>query len=112
MKEIFKRHPRYHAEPEQFAGIPEDLWIRCPQCRELLYAREHEQALWVCSKCKHHFRISARQRIDVMLDSSSFEEHDHVMSSTDPLAFESSGEAYRDKLIEYETRTDGGEAFV
>ncbi|MGI8968187.1 MAG: acetyl-CoA carboxylase, carboxyltransferase subunit beta [Chloroflexota bacterium] len=112
MKEIFKRHPRYHAEPEQFAGIPEDLWIRCPQCRELLYAREHEQALWVCSKCKHHFRISARQRIDVMLDSSSFEEHDHAMSSTDPLAFESSGEAYRDKLIEYETRTDGGEAFV
>ncbi len=98
MKEIFKRHPRYHATPENFESLPDDLWIRCARCRELVYSREHEQALHVCPKCKFHSRISARQRIDATLDEGTFKELDAGLRSADPLHFQAGNEAYVDKL--------------
>lgn len=112
MKDIFKRHPRYHAEPENFQSLPENLWERCPHCKELLYARELEQALWVCPKCKHHFGITARQRIDITLDEESFQELDADLVSADPLQFSAMGETYRSKLDQYAVRASEREAYI
>lgn len=112
MKEIFKRHPRYHAEPENFASKPDNLWVRCPRCHELLYSREHEQAQFVCSKCKYHGKISARQRITMMLDADSFVEYDAGMTSVDPLAFQTGAGTYRDQLAGYSSRADTSESFI
>jgi len=39
--------------------VPEGLWVRCDDCREVLFARELERTLRVCPKCGHHFRIAA-----------------------------------------------------
>jgi len=112
MKEIFKRHPRYGSSPEKFESMPENLWIRCPRCRELLYAREHEQALRVCSKCKYHFKISAHERVAITLDPDTFWEYDQGMLSVDPLHFSSLGESYATKLKQYGERAESQESFI
>lgn len=112
MKEIFKRHPRYRVAPEDFASLPDNLWIRCPRCKELLYAKEHEQVGRVCSKCKYHFQLSARERLDVTLDPDSFLEYDAGLISSDPLQFQSPGESYGDKLRQYGEKSDTSEAFI
>src|SRR6059058_3414413 len=112
MKEIFKRHPRYAHAPEDFSSLPDNLWVRCPRCQELLYAKEHEQALKVCSKCKYHFQLTSRERIDMLLDEDSFHERDSEVRSHDPLDFHSPGRSYAERLDEYVADAGTNEAFV
>ena len=112
MKEIFKRHPRYAHAPEDFSSIPENLWTRCPKCHELLYSRELEQGLRVCSKCKYHFQLSARERIGMLLDPGTFREEGTDVRSVDPLRFHSPGRSYAEKLGEYRAEAGTSEAFV
>jgi len=45
-------------------GIPEGLWMRCPECEEMLFRKVVDEALHVCPSCQYHFRISARQRVE------------------------------------------------
>lgn len=112
MKEIFKRHPRYAQAPQDFEALPDNLWIRCPHCQELLYAKEYEQALRVCSKCRFHAQVSARERIAMTLDEGSFEERDRSLRSSDPIHFQNSGESYADKLTKYSEQSGADEAFL
>lgn len=112
MKDIFKRHPRYGVAPEDFAESKDNLWERCPRCRELLYARELEQAQRVCSKCKYHFQIGARERLSLTLDADSFLEHDAALQSVNPLSFSTSAETYDQKLEQYAAQAGSAEAFV
>jgi len=112
MKDIFKRHPRYRMAPEDFAHPKDNLWVRCPRCRELLYTREHEQAQHVCSKCKYHFQIPARERVDLTLDPGSFVEQDPGLRSVDPLLFSIAGESYGQKLKQYEAQAEAPESFL
>ena len=77
-----------------FAGVPgeasrvrtEGLWIKCPGCRQPLFRAELEANLNVCPKCKYHFKISARQRIDLLLEPG-YTLVDTNLQSTDPLNF-------------------------
>jgi acetyl-CoA carboxylase carboxyl transferase subunit beta len=112
MKEIFKRHPRYGAAPQDFESIPENLWIRCPHCRELLYSKELEQTFRVCSKCKYHLSVTARERIRMTVDEGTFVECAGSMRSIDPLHFESRGESYAQKLEQYHEQSDTDESFI
>ncbi|HET7727906.1 MAG TPA: acetyl-CoA carboxylase, carboxyltransferase subunit beta [Candidatus Limnocylindrales bacterium] len=68
-------------------GDAPDLWTKCPSCEELLFNRQLDRALRVCPKCGHHFRLSARARLDHLLDPHSFVELDAVLVSADPLEF-------------------------
>lgn len=112
MKEIFKRHPRYAHAPEDFTSIPDNLWVRCPRCQELLYSKEHEQAMRVCSKCKYHFQLGARERIDVTLDAGTFDEVAPHVRSGDPLHFRSPAQSYADRLPTYAEESGMSEAFI
>jgi len=67
--------------------IPDGLWLRCDQCNEILYRKELEKNLYVCSKCDYHFKIRSNQYISIILDDNSFEEYDSTMYSVDPLKF-------------------------
>ncbi len=109
--DILKRHPRSQSGADSQASLPDNLWIRCPRCKELLYAAELEQALKVCSKCKYHFPISSQERIDITLDKDSFDELDAGMTATDPLGFKSKGEPYSDKLAQYAEQSGLNESF-
>jgi acetyl-CoA carboxylase carboxyl transferase subunit beta len=94
---------RKRKEGDEF---PEGLWIKCDKCRELLFKREWERNLKVCGKCGHHFRLSARERLDLLLDEGSFAEHDADLISTDPLQFP----GYRESLERYRKSTGQNDA--
>jgi acetyl-CoA carboxylase carboxyl transferase subunit beta len=64
----------------------EGLWIKCLGCRQALYKPDVAANLNVCPKCQHHFKISARQRLELLLEPG-FELVDGGLRSTDPLNF-------------------------
>jgi len=67
--------------------VAEGLWFKCEQCGEIIYNRELERNLKVCLKCNYHFRLSALERLAVLLDQESFIEYDSDLQSIDPLEF-------------------------
>jgi acetyl-CoA carboxylase carboxyl transferase subunit beta len=68
-------------------GIPEGLWLQCPQCKASLFHKELEDRLNVCPECQYHFKVSARARINQLLDTGSFEEWFDNLAPVDPLEF-------------------------
>jgi acetyl-CoA carboxylase carboxyl transferase subunit beta len=91
--------------------LPGDLWQKCPSCGDILYRKDLAQKAWVCPKCGNHFRVSADDYLDLLLDPGSFEEHDADLQSLDPLGFVDS-KRYPDRLAEYTRRTGRNEAIV
>jgi acetyl-CoA carboxylase carboxyl transferase subunit beta len=62
-------------------------WLQCNACKEMLYRREVERNLKVCPKCNYHFRISAAERLKMVVDEGSFLEFDKNLEPLDPLEF-------------------------
>ncbi len=77
--------------------VPEGLWIKCNNCSEIIYSKEIDRNLKVCPKCEYHFRITARERIDLLVDPGTFKEFDSQVHSEDPLQFKDS-QKYRDRI--------------
>ena len=71
-------------------NLPEGLWSKCPACEAVLYATDLEKNLQVCPKCAHHNRLSARQRLDVLLDIENRQEIGAGVAPVDTLAFNDS----------------------
>ncbi len=67
--------------------VPEEMWIKCPNCNTMLLTTDMEENLHVCTHCDHHFRLSAKQRIDLLADKHTFEEHDAELTSKNILDF-------------------------
>jgi acetyl-CoA carboxylase carboxyl transferase subunit beta len=113
MKEFFRRTRKSfttrHEQGE--AQVPEDMWAKCPACRDIIYQRELNDNLKVCPKCSYHHQLSARERL-ALLDPDTFEEHDREIAPTDPLAFYSLDQSYRDKLNETQQETDLYDAVI
>jgi acetyl-CoA carboxylase carboxyl transferase subunit beta len=91
--------------------IAEGLWIKCDSCKEIVYRAEVERAGRVCPKCRYAFRISARERIALLTDTGSFEEHDASVTTTDPLTFRDT-KRYRDRVRSAREKTGNTEAVV
>lgn len=106
MKEFFRRNKKSFttAAREGDPNIPDNLWVKCPACRELIYQKQLLDNLKVCPKCSHHLRLSAHEWLG-LFDEGSFEEHDANLWPEDPLAFVSPKETYADKLHDYQQRT-------
>ncbi len=67
--------------------IPDGLWVKCPSCSKTVFKRLVEERLDTCPECNHHFTMSSRRRIDLLIDAGTFTEWDADMSSADPLRF-------------------------
>jgi acetyl-CoA carboxylase carboxyl transferase subunit beta len=67
--------------------VPEGLWVKCEGCRETLYRKELERSLFVCPRCGHHHRVSARTRLSQLFDGGTWKEVFGNIFSTDPLEF-------------------------
>jgi acetyl-CoA carboxylase carboxyl transferase subunit beta len=65
----------------------EGLWVKCENCRQIIWKKDLEENLNVCPKCEKHFRIDARTRLALLLDENQYETFDGNLSSTDPLKF-------------------------
>src|SRR5579859_1197937 len=97
-------------EPER-DGIPEGLWIRCPDCGDMLFRKVVEEAMHVCPNCQYHFRISARTRIEQVVDPGSFEERYADVEPADPLRF-TDRKRYKDRLRDEQQKTGNPDAVV
>jgi acetyl-CoA carboxylase carboxyl transferase subunit beta len=96
---------------ERAAGIPEGLWLRCPECQDMLFRKVVEEALHVCPNCQYHFRIGARKRIELLVDPGSFEERYADVEPADPLRFVDK-KAYKDRLKAEQQKTGNPDAVV
>ena len=65
----------------------EGLWVKCENCRQIIWKKDLEDNMNVCPKCEKHFRIDARTRLALLLDDNQYETFDGNLASTDPLKF-------------------------
>ena len=91
--------------------VPEGLWVKCDSCREIIYKKEIDKNLKICPKCNYHFRISAMERLQLLVDEGSFIEIDRGLSSADPLGF-TDKLPYRERLEESRKKSELEEAAV
>ena len=93
---------------ESMPFIPDSLWVKCPACGNMLLASDLQENNRVCTKCDHHFRMSARERIAMIADEASFTEFDSNMQSTDILNFPN----YKEKLESARAKSGEKESVV
>ena len=105
-----EKKPREAVEQKQTA-IPEGLWIKCDDCKEIIYRKEVEQNFNVCTKCGYHFRLTARERFEMLFDDGAYKEFATNIRSSDPLEFRDT-KRYRDRLKVYEQRVGKGDAVL
>jgi acetyl-CoA carboxylase carboxyl transferase subunit beta len=92
-------------------GVPEGLWIRCPQCKATIFRKEAESRFNVCPECNYHFYLPARERIKQLLDPDSFEEWFTDIRPRDPLGFKDRI-PYSERLKAEEAKTGMPDAAV
>jgi acetyl-CoA carboxylase carboxyl transferase subunit beta len=82
---------------EKASRVPEGLWVKCPDCAQIIYNKDLTTNLNVCPKCAHHFRINATERLKMLFDDETWSEFDRGLVSTDPLGFTDT-KSYRSRL--------------
>ena len=107
----FAKKPKLGATKSRKKEIPEGLWTKCPKCSAMVFDKELDENHKVCTKCQHHFAISARERIHSLVETCSFEEMDAHMSSVDVLQFQGVA-SYKEKLDAYQTSTKLKDAVI
>jgi len=80
------RKPIVTRAKEKLSRVPEGLWVKCPDCSQIIYNKDLVTNLHVCPKCVHHFHMSAVDRLRMLFDGE-WVEYDKGLVSTDPLGF-------------------------
>ena len=91
--------------------FPSHLWTQCPSCGEMLFNKQLTRNHNVCSNCEHHFRLGARERIELLVDKGSFTEHDTDLVSGDPLGF-SDQKPYLQRIEQSQVKTGEKDAAI
>jgi acetyl-CoA carboxylase carboxyl transferase subunit beta len=91
--------------------MPEGLWEKCGNCKEIIYKKEIQRNHKVCPKCSYHFRISARERLESLLDGGVWEELDQHIRPVDALKFHDQ-KSYEERLVDYQERTGMSDAVI
>jgi acetyl-CoA carboxylase carboxyl transferase subunit beta len=91
--------------------FPTHLWTQCPSCGEMLFNKQLARNHNVCSKCGNHFRLGARERIELLVDKGSFTEHDGELTSGDPLGF-SDQKPYPQRVQQSQTKSGEKDAAI
>lgn len=88
---------------------PDNLWIKCPSCQEMLFVKEYEENLSVCPRCGHHGRINADTRLAQLLDEG-FELLPQPEVGEDPLKFRDT-KKYTDRIKQARAKNPHRDAF-
>jgi acetyl-CoA carboxylase carboxyl transferase subunit beta len=105
-----EKTPKLPAGERKFT-IPEGLWVKCDNCKEIIYKKEVARNANVCPKCNYHFRISARERLDSMYDGGRYREFDSEVSPVDALDFVDT-KSYAARLQAYQKATGLKDAVI
>jgi acetyl-CoA carboxylase carboxyl transferase subunit beta len=109
----FKRKKNEETAPssEERKVKTEGLFAKCPQCSQTLFKGQLDESQQVCPKCGHHFKITARQRLQLLCDNGHFEEFDESVASTDPLQFNDT-KPYKERLEQARKSTGTFDAII
>jgi acetyl-CoA carboxylase carboxyl transferase subunit beta len=102
-------------QPKDLSSPPsgdESHWVRCFNCREIIYRKLFEQSLKICPHCGYHYRLTVEERIAHLFDEGSFHEHDADLSPDDVIGFATGAETYPDVLARNRERSGHAEACV
>jgi acetyl-CoA carboxylase carboxyl transferase subunit beta len=94
--------------PAKKVKIPEGLWVKCENCKEIIYRKEVDKNFKVCPKCDYHFRITASERLLYLVDEGSFLEVEDGLSPRDFLGFKD----YKDRLKNQRKKTGLKDAII
>src|SRR5438094_10460878 len=83
----FAKKPKLAGTKSRKREIPEGLWTKCPKCSTMVFDKELDENLKVCTHCQYHFCIGSRERIHSLVETCTFEELDADMTSVDVLGF-------------------------
>jgi len=83
----FKRQSAELEAPGEKKVKTEGLWVKCDNCRQIIWKKDLDENMNICPKCDKHFRIDARTRLAQLLDDNQYEVDDVNIASTDPLKF-------------------------
>ena len=103
--------PKYTLVKIKKKDIPQGLWTKCEDCAQPIYNKELKTNSKVCPKCNFHFTLTAKERIDLLIDKNTFREMDENIESEDPLNFKGR-KSYKDKLNEDKKSTKLKEAVI
>ncbi|WP_018982097.1 acetyl-CoA carboxylase, carboxyltransferase subunit beta [Salinimonas chungwhensis] len=92
-------------------NVPEGIWTKCTSCQAVLYKNELEKLLEVCPKCDNHMRISARRRLDSLLDKNDRKELGAEFEPQDILKFKDS-KRYKDRISAAQKSTSEKDALI
>lgn len=90
---------------------PDNLWVKCESCDEIVFSRELEKRLQVCPKCGFHFPIPGSKYISIIADDGTWEEFAHELKSMDPLGFRDQMK-YSDRLAATMKKTGKNDAIT
>ena len=102
---------RIRATKDEKGSVPEGLWHKCSNCDAVLYTAEFDKNKYVCPKCNHHERISARKRISIFLDEGEHKEMFNDLSPKDMLKFKDK-QKYQDKFEQTQNKTGEKDALL
>lgn len=91
--------------------IPAGVWTKCPGCESPAYSKELKSNLNVCPKCGFHLMMTARERVDHLIDEGTFVELDAQLTSEDPLEFKGP-KTYKEKLKADQESTELTDAVI
>jgi acetyl-CoA carboxylase carboxyl transferase subunit beta len=98
-------------ETSSKSNVPEGLWCKCDGCNEILYHTDLDHNLKVCPKCSYHHSLSARERIDMLLDVDNREEIATHIMPVDILNF-SDSRKYSERLEQSQKKLNENDALV
>ena len=93
---------------ENAPNIPNGMWRKCNKCGNIIYNNDLAENKYVCTKCDHHFKIGARDRIEIIADENTFVEFDEKMESLNPIGYKT----YEDKINTAKENSNLKEAVV
>lgn len=110
LNKIHHNH-NFSNETSQKKGVPEGIWLKCPSCDAVLYNPDLVKNLYVCTHCNHHMRLSARQRLEQILDCENRIELATDVTPIDHLKFKDT-KKYKDRLLTAQKKTGEKDALV
>lgn len=87
-----------------------DLWVKCPNCQQMVFGQEYAENADVCPRCDHHGRIGADKRLAMLLDEG-FQTLPVPEVKEDPLKFRDS-KKYTDRLKQARAKSPHKDAFL
>ncbi|MDR1907471.1 MAG: acetyl-CoA carboxylase, carboxyltransferase subunit beta [Holosporales bacterium] len=96
--------PKIQALMEKSQDTPEDLWVKCPKCEQMIFHRELQENLRVCPNCLYHMRLSSIERLNLLFDNQQYQMIPLPKVQDDPIKFKDS-KRYADRIKDSRAKT-------